>query len=130
MTSGSSRITTRATIRPSARRSTRFTPRWSLPGGGIDLGEPIEDGARREVYEETGWSIAAPRRIGAFRRFVYMPEYDLWAEKICHIFIARPLLRLGEPTEPDHAALWMAPGKAARTLGNAGDRWFAGRFGS
>jgi 8-oxo-dGTP diphosphatase len=30
------------------------------------------------------------RRIGAFRRFTYMPEYDLWAEKLCTVYLARP----------------------------------------
>lgn len=38
-------------------RDPKFTPRWSLPGGGIDLGEQTIDGAIREVYEETGYSV-------------------------------------------------------------------------
>lgn len=64
-------------------------------------------------------------KIGVFRRFVYMPEYDLQAEKICHIYLARPLLRLGPPTERDHAPLWLTPQEATEALGNAGDRHFA-----
>ncbi len=70
-------------------------PEFQLPGGGIDPGESPLAALHREVREETGWSIASPRKIGAFRRFVYMPEYDLWAEKICHIYIAHPV-RHGE----------------------------------
>lgn len=34
-----------------------FTPRWTLPGGGVELGEAIEDGAVREVAEETGYTV-------------------------------------------------------------------------
>ena len=100
-------------------------PDIQLPGGGIDAGESALPALHREVYEETGWSISRPRRLGAFRRFVYMPEYDLWAEKLCHIYIARPLRRMGPPSEPHHQALWMSPQEAAARLGNAGDRHFA-----
>lgn len=100
------------------------TPEFQLPGGGIDPGEHPIAALHREVFEETGWSIAAPRRLGAFRRFTYMPEYDLWAEKLCMIYLARPVRRLGPPSEPGHCAVWMDAAEAARRLGNAGDRHF------
>jgi len=95
-----------------------------LPGGGIDPGESPIAALHREVFEETGWSICAPRRLGAFRRFVYMPEYDLWAEKLCHIYVARPVRSLGPPQEDNHQALWTTPDAAIDTLGNDGDRYF------
>ncbi|PZX18952.1 8-oxo-dGTP diphosphatase [Palleronia aestuarii] len=97
---------------------------FQLPGGGIDPGESPLRALHREVMEETGWRIAAPRRLGAFRRFTYMPEYDLWAEKICHIYAARPILRHGPPSEPGHHAVWMAPETAYDLLGNRGDAAF------
>ncbi|MDG1129631.1 NUDIX hydrolase [Seohaeicola saemankumensis] len=99
-------------------------PEFQLPGGGIDPGESPMAALHREVFEETGWSIAAPRRIGTFRRFTYMPEYDLWAEKLCMIYLARPVRRIGPPSEAGHTALWMPPAVAADKLGNAGDRHF------
>ncbi|ARE40636.1 NTP pyrophosphohydrolases including oxidative damage repair enzyme [Rhodovulum sp. P5] len=104
------------------------TPEFQLPGGGIDPGESPVAALHREVYEETGWTIAAPRRLGAFRRFTYMPEYDLWAEKLCTIYLARPVRALGDPIEPDHIALWMPAEEALDRLGNAGDRHFVARF--
>ena len=60
---------------------------FQLPGGGIDAGEQPIPALYREVIEETGWVIGRPRKIGAFRRFVYMPEYKMRAEKLCHIRI-------------------------------------------
>ena len=103
-------------------------PDIQLPGGGIDSGESPIAALHREVFEETGWTIAAPRRVGAFRRFVFMPEYDLWAEKLCMIYTARPVRRVGPPAEKDHYPLWLPPADAAEVLGNDGDRYFVKRF--
>ncbi|MCK8484441.1 NUDIX hydrolase [Aliiroseovarius sp. S2029] len=101
---------------------------FQLPGGGIDPGESAIVALHREVLEETGWKIAQPRRLGAYRRFSYMPEYDLWAEKICHIFTARPARRVSTPLEPDHDAIWTDAATAQRLLCNAGDRHFLRRY--
>lgn len=35
----------------------RGEPAWSLPGGGIDFGESIAEGLRREVHEEAGYQV-------------------------------------------------------------------------
>lgn len=100
----------------------RPTPDFQLPGGGIDKGEHPIAALHREVVEETGWRIRISRRLGAFRRFTYMPEYDLWAEKVCTVYLAQPILRLGPPTEDGHTAVWLPVDDALRLLGNAGDR--------
>lgn len=102
-------------------------PEFQLPGGGIDKGENPITALHREVFEETGWKIAVRRRIGAFRRFTYMPEYDRWAEKICTVYLARPVRPLGPPSEPGHTAVWMPVGDAMRMLGNDGDRGMLAR---
>ena len=99
---------------------------FQLPGGGIDPGESAIQALHREVFEETGWRISTPRKIGAFRRFVYMPDYDMHAEKICHVYIARPVLRLGPPAEDGHEAVWMDPAVALRLLANDGDAAYLG----
>ena len=98
---------------------------FQLPGGGIDPGESPVVALHREVFEETGWTISRPRRLGAFRRFVYMPEYDMWAEKLCAIYTARPISRLGPPTEAGHSAYWLPPEQAIGLLANEGDKLFA-----
>ncbi len=99
-------------------------PEFQLPGGGIDPGEHPVAALHREVFEETGWKIDIIRKMGMYRRFTYMPEYDKWAEKICAIYLARPILRLGPPTEAGHTAVWMTGSQALQKVSNVGDRAF------
>lgn len=103
-------------------------PEFQLPGGGIDPGEHMIGALHREVYEETGWRVSGLRRLGAFRRFTYMPEYDIWAEKLCHVFLGRPVVRLSDPVEKGHTAIWTTPAIAAELVANEGDRLFLERL--
>lgn len=97
-------------------------PEFQLPGGGIDAGESPLRALHREVREETGWAIGVARRLGAYRRFCYLPEYGLWAEKLCSVWSARPVARLGPPSEPGHEARWVPLARVARLLPDPGAR--------
>ncbi len=97
---------------------------WTLPGGGLECGEHPEEGLVREVMEETGWRMDKPRRIGVYKRFVFMPDYDMWAEKICTIYWSRPTLCLGPPLEDSHTAVWVPMNDAPALLSNDGDATF------
>lgn len=39
------------------------TPQWTLPGGGVEYGESIEEAVVREVREETGYDVAVGRPL-------------------------------------------------------------------
>ena len=97
---------------------------FQLPGGGIDPGESAIRALHRETLEETGYSLSTPRHLGTYRRFVFMEEYDKWAEKICHIFTAHTGVRRGPPREDEHSAHWLSADDAIACLGNDGDRYF------
>ena len=97
---------------------------FQLPGGGIDPGEAMLPALHREIVEETGWRAGRLVRLGGFRRFTFMPEYDLWAEKVCQVFFGRPTVCLGAPLEEGHTAIWAAPGMAIEMVENDGDRMF------
>lgn len=40
--------------------------RWGLPGGGVELGEPVRVAIVREVREETGLDVEPVRLIGVY----------------------------------------------------------------
>ena len=43
---------------------------WSIPGGMLELGETLRDGAEREALEETGLVVRATELLGVFERIV------------------------------------------------------------
>jgi len=51
-------------------------PRWTLPGGGVELEESAEQGAVREVCEETGYDVRLGRLLGV-HTYVVPPERRL-----------------------------------------------------
>ena len=99
-----------------------------LPGGGIDRGESPLRALRREVLEETGWVIGEARRVAAFQRFAWLPDYGFWARKVQAIYLSRAVRRLGPPSEPGHTPVWLTPRAAARELHVEGDRVTVGRL--
>lgn len=103
-------------------------PELQLPGGGVDPGESPRVALAREVLEETGYTIHGLRRLGMFHRYTYMPEYDLFAQKQCHIYVARLGLRRSDPTEPGHMAVFLPWETAAARLAVSGDRHFVARY--
>ena len=97
-------------------------PEFQLPGGGVDPGESPLAALHREVHEETGWTLGSPRWLGTYRRYCYMPDYGFWAEKLCMVWLARPILRRSAPSEPGHEARWMPLAQVDSLLPEAGMR--------
>jgi 8-oxo-dGTP diphosphatase len=106
----------------------RPVPELQLPGGGVDPGESAVRALHREVLEETGYRISGPRRLGMFHRFTYMPDYEIWAQKQCHVYAARLGPRIAAPTEPGHIPVFLPWAEAEEHLGVDGDRFFVARI--
>jgi 8-oxo-dGTP diphosphatase len=54
-------------------------PLWTLPGGGVELEETVEEGAVREVREETGYEVELGRLVGVDT--IVVPPEDRTVER-------------------------------------------------
>ena len=95
-----------------------------LPGGGWNENESLIHALYREVLEETGWGIKILKKEGIFQRFTYMPEYKIWAHKICHIYRCTATIRKTEKLEKNHRFLIMSKKKALETIVDKGFKYF------
>jgi ribosomal protein S18 acetylase RimI-like enzyme len=98
-----------------------------LPGGGAKDGETPEETVRREVREECGLEVAAPRRLGrAFEHLHARGEGDILNDAsffgATAAGPARPGLR-----DDDHLLGWMPPLVAVRALRPRSHAWAVAR---
>ena len=91
------------------RKHAPFAGRWALPGGFLEIDEPIEAAARRELAEETGVSVGGPI---AFLGVYGAPGRDPRGRTISLVYWT---LLPGPPPPPTggddaDAAAWLDPG--------------------
>jgi 8-oxo-dGTP pyrophosphatase MutT (NUDIX family) len=54
----------------------KFGGKWIVPGGGVKWGESLEDGAKREILEETGMEVVVEGKLG-FSDFIWIYFYSI-----------------------------------------------------
>ena len=95
-----------------------------LPGGGSDENESPLHSLYREVLEETGWGIRVLKKEGAFQRFTYMPEYNIWAQKVCHIYTCVATMQKTKQLEKNHRFITMNKKRSLERLVDPGFKYF------
>lgn len=86
------------------RSPVRPMPIWMPPGGEVEPGEPIVEGMKREVREETGLSVE-PLRLSLVHEFIEPPYHTIEFYHVCRLIGGEP--HLGEDPErgPDEQIL-------------------------
>lgn len=86
---------------------------WSIPGGMLELGETLRQGAEREALEETGLGVRANDLLGVFDRIV--PDeakrtiyHYVLIDFLCKI-ISGEVLAAGDASD----AAWFSPEELA-----------------
>lgn len=78
---------------------------WGLPGGFVEIGESVAEATRREVIEETGWSVELGRLIGVYSdpktQVVDYAREDRGRVQIVNLCFHARAVEQGSPTTPE-----------------------------
>jgi 8-oxo-dGTP diphosphatase len=86
------------------RKYPPFQGRYALPGGFVEIGETVEDAARREIEEETGVKAGRLQLVGVYSD----PERDPRGHTCSVVFLASAPRATPRAGDDAAAAEWMA----------------------
>ncbi|WP_033321215.1 NUDIX hydrolase [Streptomyces yerevanensis] len=82
---------------------------WEPPGGVLELDERPEDGAVREVLEETGVRVSVERLTGVYK--------NMSRGIVALVFLCRPVDGVERTSNESTAVEWLTPEEAEKWMG-------------
>jgi len=82
---------------------------WSIPGGMLELGETLRQGAEREALEETGLVVRATELLGVFDRIVPDEEGNIVYHYVLIDFLCQRLSGVLRACADAADARWFTP---------------------
>jgi 8-oxo-dGTP diphosphatase len=80
---------------------------WSVPGGALELGEKLRDGAGREALEETGLQVEVGEVLDVFDSIFTDSEGRTQYHYVLVDFLCRPLAGEALPTSDVSEVMWV-----------------------
>jgi 8-oxo-dGTP diphosphatase len=80
---------------------------WSVPGGMLELGEKLRDGAAREALEETGLQVEAGEVLDVFDSIFTDPDGRTQYHYVLIDFLCHPLAGEAIPGSDVSEVLWV-----------------------
>ena len=94
-----------------------------LPGGGMENEENELESLRREVLEETGYSIGKPSLLCEATQFFQSRDGSQYIQNVASFFSCSLGVKEMEPVEEDHELIWLTPDEAASGLLHEHQAW-------
>ena len=96
---------------------------YELPGGGIEEGESHEEGLKRELIEELGWSIQIESYLGKSIQYTTLSPHGNYYRLEGHFYTAAKLAHVGGKIEEDHIGVWLSVEDAIQKVKYEYQRW-------
>jgi len=84
---------------------------WSIPGGLVELGEPVKDAVKREVKEETGLKVEIDKLIDVIDNIIYDRSRRLKFHYVLIDFLAHPV---GGEVQDASKVRWVKAGELSK----------------
>ena len=94
-----------------------------LPGGGLDPGETLEEGLRREIFEEIGLHVSRSQFVAEAIQFHWSEYYQQYFKKVGSFFFVEVKAYVPVVLQAEHELLWWPVPRAAAELSQEFQRW-------